>query len=97
MIARGDRRGPVIRFPQPWLLLPFDVSDFEKSGATGPVYAPPPNTLRDALRQALLPHLHQPSLTVEQASELCGYKRRDLARRLKNMDTKNYGEPTRAY
>lgn len=87
VLAEGDRRGGTIRFPQAWLLLPFDVKDFEHRTRLDVAYRAPPRSLQGAIRHALLPHIHRADLTVAQAAELCGHDRRALGRKLREKGT----------
>ena len=82
MITRGDRRGCSTRFPQSWLLLPFDIKEFQHRTQLEITYKSPPNSLNESIKQALLPHLHRTDLTTERAAKLCGYGKRALTRKL---------------
>jgi len=83
MISRGDRRGPSIRFPQKWLLLPMHISELDRHSINDVKYPTPPRSFIDAIRQALQPHINRTDLTAEIAAELCGYEKRALGRKLK--------------
>ena len=85
MISRGDRRGPSIRFPQKWLLLPLHINEIERSAINDIKYQTPPRSFNDAIRQALQPHIDRNDLTAEVAAELCGFEKRALGRKLKAM------------
>ena len=85
MISRGDRRGPSIRFPQKWLLLPVHINEIERSAINDIKYQTPPRSFNDAIRQALQPHIDRTDLTAEVAAELCGFEKRALGRKLKAM------------
>ncbi|MFW2439789.1 MAG: helix-turn-helix domain-containing protein [Arenicellales bacterium] len=87
IVTRGDRRGCAIRFPQDWLLLPFDLKNFKQRVIPEVNYLSPPKSLVEAVHQALLPHIHQPELNNDMASELCGFDARALGRKLKNKGT----------
>ena len=84
-VTRGDRRGPSIRFPQKWLLFPMHIKAVDDHLKDEVDYQSPPHSFNEAIRQALLPHLHRSDLTTEQAAKLCGYNRRVLGRKLKAM------------
>jgi AraC-like DNA-binding protein len=86
-LAQGDRLGPSIRFPQQWLLYPFDKEDFKHRTKLDITYSAPPTSLKDAIRQALLPYLHKADLSIDQAAELCGYNKRSLGRKLQAQGT----------
>ena len=85
-IARGDKRGIQIRFPSPWLLEPYEKSTFQTNRAEK-VVGQPPDSLVGSLHAALIPHLHEPDLTVEKAARICGYKNRRLSRELRDEGT----------
>lgn len=85
MISRGDRRGPSIRFPQKWLLLPMNINEIGSNSINYIKYQTPPRSFNVAIRQALHPHLHRTDLNAEVAAELCGYEKRALGRKLKAM------------
>lgn len=87
LVSEGDRRGCTIRFPQEWLLLPFDLREFKQRRTPEVIYQAPSKSLIEAIRQALLPHIHQPDLNNELAAELCGFEPRTLARKLKVKGT----------
>jgi AraC-like DNA-binding protein len=84
-VTRGDRRGPSIHFPQKWLLYPMHIKGIDDRLKDEVNYQSPPRSFIEAIRQALLPHLHRSDLTAEQAAKLCGYDRRVLGRKLKAM------------
>ncbi len=86
-IAEGDRLGCSIRFPQQWLLLPFNISNFRQQDTPGIKFKGPPKSLIDAVHQALMPHLHVSELNAERAAQLCGFDRRALARKLHDKGT----------
>lgn len=83
MISRGDRRGPSIRFPQQWLLLPMHINKIGRNSINDTKYQTPGRSFNDAIQQALQPHIHRTDLTAEVAAELCGYEKRALGRKLK--------------
>ena len=86
-VTRGDRRGPSIRFPQRWLLFPMHIKGIDDRLKDEVDYQSPPRSFNEAIRQALLPHLHRSDLTTEQAAKLCGYEKRALGRKLKASGT----------
>lgn len=86
-VSKGDLRGCSIRFPQNWLLLPFNLEDFRQRVIPVVDYKSPPKSLIEAVHQALLPHIHFPDLNNEMAAELCGYEARTLGRKLKAKGT----------
>jgi AraC-like DNA-binding protein len=83
-IAAGDRSGVRIRFPSQWLLRRFEKS-LLRDEVTEVVDLP--QSLLDAVRTALTPHLHEPDLTAEKAATICGYERRRLAKALRDRGT----------
>ena len=85
-IAEGDKRGLQVTFPATWLLESFEKATFLSQSADKPV-GQPPDSLSGSLRAALIPHLHEPDLTVEKAAEICGYNRRRLSRELRDQGT----------
>jgi AraC-like DNA-binding protein len=85
-VARGDDAGVQISFPTRWLFEPFQTSHFGTSAHPAPSGSVPRSLLK-SIRVALLPHLHDPDLTVEKASRICGYERRRLARVLRDQGT----------
>lgn len=85
-VARGDDDGVRISFPTRWLFENFQKSPFGASARPAPS-DPVPRSLLNSIRMALLPHLHDPDLTVEKASTICGYERRRLARALRHQGT----------
>jgi AraC-like DNA-binding protein len=87
LVAQGDLRGCTIRFPQEWLLLPFNLEDFRQRVIPTVDFTSPPKSLIEAVHQALLPHIHMPELNNEMAAELCGFETRTLGRKLKAKET----------
>lgn len=81
-ITQGDRLGCSIRFPQQWLLLPFDIENFRHQDSPDTQYIGPPKSLIEAMQQALMPHLHVSNLNAERVAQLCGFDRRVLARKM---------------
>jgi AraC-like DNA-binding protein len=85
-IGMGDERGIQIRFPSPWLLEPHKRSTFQPNSVAKAV-GPPPDSLVGSLHAALIPHLHEPDLTVAKSAKLCGYNKRRLSRELRDEGT----------
>ncbi len=81
-IAVGDKLGIQIRFPSQWLLEPYEKSTFQTSDVDKAV-GQPPDSLVGSLHAALIPHLHEPDLTVAKAARICGYNNRRLSRELR--------------
>lgn len=85
-IVRGDKHGMQASFPTDWLFNPFEKSAFHaETPNSGLTHLP--ESLTDSLRLALIPHLHEPDLTVERAAEICGYNKRKLSRKLREKGT----------
>jgi AraC-like DNA-binding protein len=85
-IATGDNRGIKVTFPATWLLEPFERSTYQVS-VTGKSLQHPPGSLVDSVRAALMPHMHDPDLTVAKAARICRYDRRRLSRELRSEGT----------
>jgi AraC-like DNA-binding protein len=85
-IAAGDERGIQVRFPSIWLLQPFERSTYQPSSAERS-FDHPPDSLVGSVRVALTSHLHDPDLTVDKASRICGYNRRRLSQELRDKGT----------
>jgi len=85
-IAMGDKLGIQIRFPSQWLLESYERSTFQTSNVDKAV-GQPPDSLLGSLRAALIPHLHEPDLTVAKAAKICGYNNRRLSRELRGEGT----------
>jgi AraC-like DNA-binding protein len=85
-IATGDKQGIQIRFPSLWLLEPYEKSAFQTSNVDKAV-GQPPDSLLGSLHAALVPHLHEPDLTVAKAAKICGYNKRRLSRELRDEGT----------
>jgi AraC-like DNA-binding protein len=85
-IALGDEMGVQVTLPSAWLFAKFEKPKF-RSRSRGSESRDLPRTLIDSVRIALRPHLHETDLTVEKAAELCGHKRRSLARQLRANGT----------
>ena len=86
-LAQGDNRGVSFSFPSEWLFEPFNKNHFKHEHKSGQEFAAPPVSLIDSLREALLPHIHEPDLTVERGAHICGYEKRKLSRLLKKQRT----------
>lgn len=85
-VAKGDKSGVQISFPSRWLFERFEKSQFTqdpKENRTDGL----PRSLIGSVRSALLPHLHDPELTVEKAANICGHNRRRLSRALRQEGT----------
>jgi AraC-like DNA-binding protein len=85
-IATGDNRGIQVTFPATWLLEPFERSTYQVS-VTEKSLQHPPGSLVDSVRAALIPHMHDPDLTVAKAARICRYDRRRLSRELRSEGT----------
>ncbi len=94
-LAQGDNRGVSFSFPSEWLFEPFSKHLFIREYQANQEFVNPPVTLIDSLREALLPHIHEPDLTVERGAAICGYEKRKLSRILKNKGTTLVGEIAR--
>jgi len=85
-VAKGDRSGVKISFPSQWLFKRFEKSHFNsrlrEESSSGI-----PRSLRDSLRTALRPHLHESDLTADRAAKICGHDRRRLSRDLREIGT----------
>jgi AraC-like DNA-binding protein len=86
-VLQGDNCGPSIRFPTEWLFEPFDRPHYLRRAAEVREYETPPTTLIDGVRQSLIPHIHEPELNVERGAQLCGFEKRQLARKLRSKGT----------
>jgi len=82
-LAKGDRLGFRMQFPMSWLLTHSDQLRPVKDSPD----TPPPLDLTEAVRQALLPHLHSSSLNITRAAEICGYTPKTLQRKLHEQGT----------
>lgn len=85
-IAKGDKAGVQISFPSRWLFERFEKSQFTRDPNENRTDGLP-RSLIGSVRSALLPHLHEPDLTVEKAANICGYNRRRLSRALRQQGT----------
>ena len=85
-VAASDSPGMRVSFPSTWLFEPFEKSAFHIDGSNKP-RDPLPYSLINSMRAALEPHLHEPDLTVERASQICGHDRRRLSRELSSEGT----------
>jgi AraC-like DNA-binding protein len=86
-LAQGDNRGVSFGFPSEWLFEPFSKRFFTRERDANQEFVTPPFSLIDSVREALLPHIHEPDLTVERGAAICGYEKRKLSRILKNKGT----------
>jgi AraC-like DNA-binding protein len=68
------------------LLEPFERSTNHISSAERSLDQPP-DSLAGSVRVALIPHLHEPNLTVAKAARICGYNRRRLSQELRDEGT----------
>jgi AraC-like DNA-binding protein len=85
-IVEGGRRGATVRFPAEWLMEPFEKTTFVEVRPTDEIQHVP-GSLVESMRLAIIPHLHEPDLSVERAAEYCGYNRRKLSSLLRNKGT----------
>lgn len=85
-ILKGGRDGFSISFPTTWQFEKIQKSGFRVAPADAPDNVMP-GSLVDAVRQALAPHIHDSSLDVARAADICGYSKRQLSRRLKEQGT----------
>jgi len=85
-VVEGDHTGARISFPTEWQFEPFEKSAFQASSQSS-MASPMPDSLIDSIHYALSPHIHEPNLTVERAAKICGFRRRRLARDLREKGT----------
>lgn len=85
-VARGDHSGVQVSFPSRWLFSPFQKSLFVRADSNRAA-SEMPGSLIASVRAALQPHVHESSLTVERAAEICGHSCRRLARDLREQGT----------
>ncbi len=85
-IVKGDYRGIQLSFPTEWQFEPFEKTAFQ-TGSRIPTASQMPGSLIDSIHHALSPHIHEPNLTVERAAKICGFRRRRLARDLREKGT----------
>ena len=85
-VFKGDRSGFRLSFPTEWLFERFDKSKFRQRALKCSPDLAPVSTV-EALRRAIAPHLHEESLTVSRAAELCGVAKGTLARKLQARGT----------
>lgn len=76
-----------VTFPSQWMFERVDTAARLKAGDSVQYMPAPPATLIDSLKNALGPHIHEPGLTVERSAELCGFEKRNLARKLEENGT----------
>ena len=84
-LQQGDMSGASLRFPMPWLLLPFSRESARQDDQGD--FTAPPRAFISAIRESLKAYLHLPDLPVAKAAEICGFKERELRTRLHNMGT----------
>jgi len=84
-VVPGDHKGMQARFPTEWQFEPFQGLNTKASTMIAAGY--PPDSMIDAVKVALLPHIHEPDLTVERAASICGIEQRRLARALSEQGT----------
>ncbi len=85
-VVEGDHTGARINFPTEWQFEPFEKSAFHTNSQNPPASAMP-DSLINSIHYALSPHIHEPYLTVERAAKICGFRRRRLARDLREKGT----------
>ena len=85
-IIKGDDRGIQVSFPTEWLFKQFHKSLFHADVPESDI-SHPPESLLESVHHALLPHIHESSLTVDRAAEICGHSRRRLSRQLREKGT----------
>ena len=91
-LAETDSSGYSVSFPADWLLARFLAESVTTNGtvagnALSNQTRDFPGAIIDSLRSALRPHLHDSELTVAKAAKLCGYDRRRLSRKLREIGT----------
>lgn len=85
-IATGDYSGIKVQFPTSWLFATINEQSFHRPLDPAESVLPP-TTLLEAVRIALIPHLHDPELNVAKAAQICGYNPRRLSRELRQAGT----------
>lgn len=85
-LALGNKDGFEFSFPNFWMQLPVEKSVLARplSAYAHPL---PPESLVESFRHALMPHLHDPALSVTKAAEICGWQKHRLARELRILGT----------
>ena len=86
-ILQGDTTKVSVSFPSKWLFVWVDSAARSDAIGYSQVMPRPPATLIDSLKHALGPHIHEVGLTVERSAQLCGFEKRNLARKLKVKGT----------
>ncbi|MEH6517861.1 MAG: helix-turn-helix domain-containing protein [Halioglobus sp.] len=76
-----------ISFPTEWLMLPLNNPAYAQQQRDSADFRDPPGEFVDAIREALLPHIDKPDLSVERAATICGYEKRQLSGKLKRKNT----------
>lgn len=85
-LVRGNKVGFAISFPTEWQFESIEKSAFQNNKSftlTNKL----PESLIEAVRMALTPHLHESDLSVERAASICGYNKRQLSRKLRDQGT----------
>ncbi|MFK8041832.1 helix-turn-helix domain-containing protein [Congregibacter sp.] len=85
-LAKADRLGVKMSFPSAWLFEQLSFSGVKSNETDAPVDAMP-DSLVEAMRIALRPHVHKPDLSADVAAKLCGYNRRRLSKDLLGKGT----------
>ena len=86
-VLQGDTTIASVTFPSQWMFEWVDTAArLDVNGISKDMPAPPA-TLIDSLKNVLGPHIHESDLTVERSAELCGFEKRNLARKLKAKGT----------
>jgi AraC-like DNA-binding protein len=85
-IVEGGRGGASVQFPAAWLMEPFEKTTFVDARPTDEIQHVP-GSLVESMHLAIIPHLHEPNLSVERAAEICGYNRRKLSSLLRDKGT----------
>lgn len=85
-LAKGNNRGMSVSFPADWLFEPFLKSTF-RSASTQHTMGLSRSSLVESLRLALIPHLHEPNLTIDLVAKICGYDQRKLSEKLRKHGT----------
>ena len=86
-VAAAGSMGFSVVFPSDWLLLPPQLGTPVLAGGRPRAAAVPPVSVVDALRQVLVPHIHEHDLGAVRVAGLFGLSRRTLARRLQLQGT----------
>jgi AraC-like DNA-binding protein len=81
-LAKGNNRGMTVSFPADWLFAPFLKSTFS-SASTQHTTGLSRSSLVESLHLALIPHLHEPDLTIDLVAKMGGYDQRKLSEKLR--------------